>query len=64
MRPVSGEDLKQFRKNFRWSQERMAAELGVSRYTVSRWELGSYPIPRLVDLAVRGLLGRAWRPME
>jgi DNA-binding XRE family transcriptional regulator len=37
------------------SQEGLAVSLGVSRRTIIRWEGGAWPIPRWVELALRGL---------
>lgn len=31
-------DIKKFRKDIGWSQEKLAEELGVDRSNVSRWE--------------------------
>ena len=39
-----GENLKNFRKNSKMSQEVLAEKVGVSRQAVSRWEVGeAYP---------------------
>ena len=39
-----GENLKAFRKNKKMSQEVLAEKVGVSRQSVSKWEVGdSYP---------------------
>jgi transcriptional regulator with XRE-family HTH domain len=42
-------NLRQSRKNHGWSQEQVARMLGVSLYTVQRWELGkTHPSPLAV----------------
>jgi len=54
------EEIKAIRKRFRWSQERLARELGLSYSTISRWERGqSTPSPaaeRLLSELTRSLL--------
>jgi len=42
-------DMKSLRLAFRWSQQRLAEELDVSRNTVGRWESGTSPIPAPVQ---------------
>ena len=44
------------RLRLRLSQAALAAQLGVSPRTVSRWEKGETPVPQLAVLAVQGLL--------
>jgi transcriptional regulator with XRE-family HTH domain len=57
---VKPEEIKYIRKRFRWSQERLARELGLSFSTISRWERGqSSPSPaaeRLFSELTRSLL--------
>lgn len=54
------EEIKHIRKRFRWSQERLARELGLSYSTISRWERGqATPSPaadRLLSELTRSLL--------
>jgi DNA-binding transcriptional regulator YiaG len=45
-------DLQTIRANLGWSQQRLARALGVARNTVTRWEMGSYPIPRWARAAL------------
>ncbi len=46
MRPPHKLHLKREREKLGWSQERLAAEIGTSKHTVSRWERGiSLPYP-------------------
>jgi DNA-binding transcriptional regulator YiaG len=48
-------ELKQLRALLGWSQARLAHELGVSRNTVARWELGMYKVPGPVARLIRML---------
>jgi transcriptional regulator with XRE-family HTH domain len=41
-------DLKAFRTARKWSQSRMANELGVGRRTICRWEAGEARIPAAI----------------
>lgn len=59
---MTSRQLKIARSRLGWSQKRLAKELGVTIYTISRYENylspGSYAkkIPRVFDLALRYLL--------
>lgn len=44
------------RMHKRWTQERLGAELGVTRSTISRWEAGLMPPPILYVVAMASLL--------
>jgi transcriptional regulator with XRE-family HTH domain len=46
-------ELKQLRALLGWTQDRLAKELGVSRNTVARWELGLYKVPKPVAKLIR-----------
>lgn len=37
------------------SQGRLAKELGVTIRTITRWERGEFPVPRIAELALRNL---------
>lgn len=37
------------------SQGRLAKELGVAIRTITRWERGEFPVPRIAELALRNL---------
>jgi transcriptional regulator with XRE-family HTH domain len=50
---MAAHELKQLRTLLGWSQARLAQELGVSRNTVNRWEMGLYAIPALVEKYLR-----------
>ncbi len=48
---ITAADVVRLRHRFRWSQDELAAELGVSRATVAGWEGGARPIPTMARLA-------------
>jgi transcriptional regulator with XRE-family HTH domain len=50
---MSSTELKQLRALLGWTQSRLAHELGVSRNTVARWELGLYKVPKPVAKLLR-----------
>lgn len=53
---MTGDELKQRRKEWGLTQDLLARELGVSRPTISAWEkLGEDKIDRLVFLAIEAL---------
>ncbi len=49
-------DLKSAREKFDQTQEQFAARLGIGRPLLSRYETGKLEIPKVVELAVQGLL--------
>ncbi|MFC1989603.1 helix-turn-helix domain-containing protein [Chloroflexota bacterium] len=54
---IHGETIKQYRKSRGWTQELFARRLGVSLYTVQRWEsLKTHPSPMAVE-KIQNLLG-------
>lgn len=55
---MTGEQIKALRLKLKWSQERLARELGISVMTINRWEKGHFkPSPlaetRLMELAAK-----------
>lgn len=62
---MTSRQLKIARSRLGWSQKRLAKELGLTIYTISRYENyesdAAYgkKIPKVVDLAMRYLLGEA-----
>lgn len=49
------EDLRAWRKEHKLSQKALAALLGVSLFTVWRWEAGQHAIPRQARTQLRSL---------
>jgi transcriptional regulator with XRE-family HTH domain len=53
---LTTKELRWIRLRLGLSQMALAKELGVTRNTVTRWELGIHPISRLAEVALRGLV--------
>ena len=51
---MTGDQFAQLRAELSWSQQEVADQLGVTRFTVSRWE-GQDLVPRVAELALRYL---------
>lgn len=56
-------DIKAFRKIRRWSQERLASELGVNQSTVARWEAAK-SVPVIVAKALSVIANEHPEPAE
>jgi len=54
---VSGAELRKRREGLGLSQSALAARLGTTQNTISRWELGEMEIekPAMLDLALQAL---------
>ena len=55
---MTPKELKEARTLLGLSQEQLAAELGVVRFSVQRWEAGVYRIPGMLTLALETLFAR------
>ena len=55
---VTPKELKETRTLLGLTQEQLAAELGVVRFSVQRWEAGVYRIPGMLTLALEALMAR------
>jgi transcriptional regulator with XRE-family HTH domain len=55
---MSPADLKTLRASIGWSQQRLADEIGVTRNTINRWEMGLHPISLMAARALRALTPR------
>ena len=51
---MTGDQFAQLRFELDWTQQEVAAQLGVTRFTVSRWEQQE-EVPRMAELALRYL---------
>lgn len=52
---MTDHELKTIRKSLKLSQKGLAERLGVARNSLSRWELGQWPIPTAIALAIQYL---------
>jgi DNA-binding transcriptional regulator YiaG len=53
---MKSEELRQIRHQLKLTQQQLADILDVSMRQVRRWEKGDTPIPKVVAMAVRGIL--------
>lgn len=59
MRFVSRSEFRKIRESLGLTQTELGREMGVTFRTVSRWETGEFPIPRLAELALRSVVQEA-----
>jgi DNA-binding XRE family transcriptional regulator len=52
---MTKKEFKQLRHLISLSQGKLAKEMGVTSRTITRWERGEFPIPRIAELALRNL---------
>lgn len=57
-RQLTPDELYRLRLDTGWTQARLAHKLGVSRFTISRWESGTEPISLAMSLAIRMVMER------
>ncbi|MBM4295056.1 MAG: helix-turn-helix transcriptional regulator [Deltaproteobacteria bacterium] len=55
---MRGEELKEWRRKWGLSQDELGRLLGVARFSVSRWEIGTRAIPSFLTLALEALENR------
>ena len=53
-------EFRKWRKTLRWTQVEAAANLGLRRGTIQRWENGVAPVPEVVEMACKQLT-RVWK---
>lgn len=53
---MDGTEFADIRWRLKLNQTALAGELGVHPVTVNKWEHGVRPVPRYIELAMRGLL--------
>jgi DNA-binding transcriptional regulator YiaG len=55
---IPGQELKEWRSKLGLSQDELGKLLGVARFSVSRWEIGTRTIPSFLSLALEALENR------
>jgi len=55
---MTGQELKEWRRKWGLSQDELGRLLGVARFSVSRWEIGTRAIPSFLPLALEALENR------
>ena len=48
--------FRELRQDIGYSQAKLAKEMGVTIRTVSRWEHGDFPIPKVAELALKTIV--------
>ncbi len=51
--------FKKLRNSIGLSQTKLANEMGVTLRTISRWERGEFPIPKIAELALTTVVSEA-----
>ncbi len=51
--------FKELRQVIGYSQAKLAKEMGVTIRTVSRWEHGDFPVPKVAELALKTIVREA-----
>ena len=62
---MTGDELRTWCKNQGWTQEKLAAELGITARQIRRYESGDRTIPRMLELALLTFIHvpkRHWPP--
>ena len=55
---MTGQELKEWRRKWGVSQDKLSKALGIFRVSVSRWETGTRTIPSFLPLALEALENR------
>ena len=50
---MTRQEFKKLRQSVGYSQVQLAKEFGVYVRSISRWETGEFPVPRMAELALR-----------
>jgi transcriptional regulator with XRE-family HTH domain len=51
--PVTGNEFRKLRKSGGYSQSQLAREIDVTIRSLTRWETGETPIPKIAELALK-----------
>jgi len=50
---VSGDEFRKLRKSVGYSQAKLSTEMKVTIRSITRWETGEIPVPKMAELALR-----------
>ncbi len=56
---MTGKQFKKLRESIGYTQAKLAKELDLYIRTVSRWETGELPVPKVAELSLRFIADRA-----
>ncbi len=51
--------FKELRLSIDYSQAKLAREMGITVRTITRWEQGEFPIPRMAEIALQAVVTAA-----
>jgi DNA-binding transcriptional regulator YiaG len=58
---MTRQEFKKLRESVGYSQVQLAKEFGVYVRSISRWETGEFPVPRMAELALRYIVDQVKR---
>jgi len=50
---VTGDEFRKLRQSIGYSQSKLSIEIDVTIRSITRWETGEVPIPKMAELALR-----------
>ena len=53
---MTGDELKRWMTTNGWTIRGLAHETGYGRATIVEWRAGTYPVPRIIEIAIFGPL--------
>jgi transcriptional regulator with XRE-family HTH domain len=58
---VTGDEFRKLRKRGGYSQSQLAREIDITIRSLTRWETGETPIPKIAEFALRYIIERSKR---
>jgi DNA-binding transcriptional regulator YiaG len=58
---MTRQEFKKLRESVGYSQVQLAKEFGVYVRSISRWETGEFPVPKMAELALRYIVDQVKR---
>jgi transcriptional regulator with XRE-family HTH domain len=56
---MTGAQFKKLRESIGYSQSRLSKEIDVTIRSITRWETGETPIPKIAEISLRHLAAKA-----